>query len=257
MKTVWALLMGAILLITTQALAQPDHAANIVIKHLGQRLDPQTRRLVDGYAIIDYKKGHAKPDHAGGPKNNGGSTSSCFTPLAKGATWAVTEPYIVDTDNDVGLEHDDILAAMSFGAAQWNAETYPFAVFGAQSYDSVDHNSIGVSMNTHNEVDFRPINEPGVIAVTYVWGIFYGPPSQRILSEWDMRFNTNFAWGTDGDGNVMDLLNIAAHELGHALGLGHPENTCTEETMYAYATEGETKKRDLHDGDIAGAQELY
>jgi hypothetical protein len=39
--------------------------------------------------------------------------------------------------------------------------------------------------------------------------------------------------------------------------MGHPGNGCTEETMYAFATEGETKKRSLHTGDIAGIQVLY
>ncbi|KKK59217.1 hypothetical protein LCGC14_3036600 [marine sediment metagenome] len=65
-----------------------------------------------------------------------------------------------------------------------------------------------------------------------------------------------------GDANVsgnsvMDYQNIATHEFGHSLGLGHPENTCTEETMYAYASNGETKKRTLEAGDITGVNKLY
>jgi predicted Zn-dependent protease len=55
----------------------------------------------------------------------------------------------------------------------------------------------------------------------------------------------------------MDFLSIAAHEVGHAAGMDHPENSCTEETMYAYAAYGETKKRDLNDGDVAGIRNLY
>ena len=72
-----------------------------------------------------------------------------------------------------------------------------------------------------------------------------------------MKFNTAFSWSLIGAPGDMDFHNIAQHEVGHALGLGHPDNSCTEETMYAYATEGETKKRDLHAGDIAGAVDLY
>jgi predicted Zn-dependent protease len=55
----------------------------------------------------------------------------------------------------------------------------------------------------------------------------------------------------------MDFLNVATHELGHAMGLGHPRDTCTEETMFAYATYAEMKKRDLNAGDIAGIRKLY
>jgi hypothetical protein len=33
--------------------------------------------------------------------------------------------------------------------------------------------------------------------------------------------------------------------------------TTDSRAMYAYASEGETKKRSLHAGDIAGIQELY
>lgn len=51
---------------------------------------------------------------------------------------------------------------------------------------------------------------------------------------------------------------IATHELGHSVGLDDLyDGSCSEQTMYGYATEGETKKRTLEAGDIAGVQELY
>lgn len=254
MKKVWALCTGAMLLLATQALAQPDHAANVVVKALGTHRDPQTGRIVSGYAILDYRTGHAKPDHAGRPKNGG--SSNCFTPLAKGATWDVAEPFIVDGIGS-GLPAADVRAIMDVAAATWNAET-SVDVFGLQVDGEVDALGIGLYMNGVNEVAFGPIAEPGVIAVTYVWGIFGGPPHERYLAEWDMKFNNaDFTWSLIGAPGDMDFHNIAQHEMGHALGLGHPDNSCTEETMYAYADLGETKKRDLHTGDIAGAVDLY
>lgn len=251
-----AALFVVILACPTARAEMPEHARNIVIKHIGQAFDPQTRRVVDGYAILDYRQGHAKPDHAGGPKNDGGGTSTCFTVLAKGASWISAEEYIIDLSGS-GLP-DLALAEETFESAaiEWNV-TAGGEVFG-QQHPGVSTGTIGAAMNTINEVDFGPIDEPGVIAVTYVWGVFYGPPQGRYLAEWDMRFdNVDFVWTMDGSPAAMDFENIAQHELGHALGLGHPDSSCTEETMYAFATEGETKKRDLHDGDVAGAQALY
>ena len=56
----------------------------------------------------------------------------------------------------------------------------------------------------------------------------------------------------------MDLQNIATHEFGHGAGLDDLyEDSCSEETMYGYAENGETKKRTLGSGDIAGIVELY
>jgi hypothetical protein len=55
----------------------------------------------------------------------------------------------------------------------------------------------------------------------------------------------------------MDFDNITTHEVGHAVGMGHPDSTCTLETMYAYAGNDETKKQDLYTGDIADVNRLY
>ncbi len=98
-----------------------------------------------------------------------------------------------------------------------------------------------------------------MIGVTIVWGFFRGAPRNRELVEWDMVFDDDhFEWGFDvADPTKMDFENIATHEIGHAAGMGHPDSTCTEETMYAFADFGETKKRDLNAGDIAGISELY
>ncbi len=56
----------------------------------------------------------------------------------------------------------------------------------------------------------------------------------------------------------MDFDNIATHELGHSFGLDDLyEDTCFEETMYGYASTGETNKRTLENGDITGIYTLY
>ena len=75
-----------------------------------------------------------------------------------------------------------------------------------------------------------------------------------------MLFNTYYPWGdaVASGSSVMDLQNIATHELGHSAGMDDLYSTsCNLETMYGYSTEGETIKRTLNAGDIKGIQALY
>ncbi len=210
-------------------------------------------QVVHGIAFIHYKEGFThRPGHGGAP---GGST--CYAFLASGAKWKVTEDYILDSANVFGLSDAFVASGIETGANAWDGQV-AFDVFGSRTAGVVD-GADTVQPDTKNEVYFGSIDDAGAIAVTIVWGIFSGPPGNRKLVEWDQVYDqVDFAWG-DATINtaVMDFLNIAVHEIGHAGGMGHPSGTCTEETMYAYATEGETKKRDLNAGDIAGIKALY
>jgi hypothetical protein len=130
-------------------------------------------------------------------------------------------------------------------------------IFGNGSTDS-GYDAVTSNVDGRHGAEFGAIADAGVIAVTYTWGVFGGPPKNRQLVEWDMIFDSDsFSWSTTGAPGTTDFRNIDTHELGHAMGLGHPSNTCTEETMYAFASLGETKKRDLNAGDIAGINGLY
>lgn len=98
-------------------------------------------------------------------------------------------------------------------------------------------------------------SDPGIIAACTVW---YSPATKAIV-EFDITFETDFTWG-DATINpeVMDLQNIATHELGHALGLADIyDEGCSDVTMYGYSSVGETDKIDLADPDITGIQTLY
>jgi len=76
--------------------------------------------------------------------------------------------------------------------------------------------------------------------------------------EWNQVYDEgSFDWSLTGEPGKMDLENIAQHEMGHSLGMNHPSSDCTEETMFASASNGETKKRDLFNGDITGISKLY
>jgi hypothetical protein len=131
-------------------------------------------------------------------------------------------------------------------------------IIGGEITGTVDGADL-TSPDNKNEVLFGNVDFPGAIAVTIVWGIFRGLPAGRELVEWDQVYDdVDFDWGLNGEAGKMDFENIATHELGHSVGLADLyDAVCSEETMYGYAAEGETKKRTLEGGDITGVLELY
>ena len=200
---------------------------------------------VQGLAFVDRAR-------AGGNGKKGGG-GSCFAYLARDTRWLGAEPWSVD-DSNAPISGMASLLANDVGT--WESAAGA-DILGNGSVDrSYDANTAAV--DNRNGAEFAPIADAGVIAVTYTWGVFGGPPQGRQLVEWDMVFDSDsFPWSTSGASTAMDFENIATHELGHAMGLGHPSSTCTEETMYAFASLGETKKRDLNAGDVEGIDGLY
>ena len=256
----------------------PAHAVEVApgVFYLGKAIDKG--RIVEGYAfMLKDKKGFGKPgtecgngicergenankcpaDCIGG--NGGGEpdTSSCYGFLARGAKWKTVEPYIVDPTTS-NLKPGFVRSNLASNIAKWETEAGVNILGGEDPKGNVDRDNIG-DLNGENEVMFADIDPDGVIAVAIVWGIFGGPPFARELVEWDMVFNqVDFDWSDDGAAGKMDFENIATHELGHAVGLDDLYKLeCSEQTMYGYASNGETKKRTLESGDIAGIRALY
>lgn len=212
-------------------------------------------KIVQGYAIIHYKEGFGKPPWAGKPD---GGTDDCYEFLARGAKWKTIEPYIVNPANTRGLDAGFIMDNLAVNIEKWEIAA-GIEILGTGSATSETLVADTQSPDNRNEVYFADIAEPGAIAVTIVWGIFRGPPKQRELVEWDQIYDDfDFDWSATGESGKMDFENIATHELGHSVGLDDLyEERCSEQTMYGYADYGETKKRTLEAGDIAGVTELY
>jgi len=233
----------------------PSNAIEVApgVFSLGTAIDVDGR-IVEGFMFV-YRKENAKPPWAGGGNGKGGST--CYTFLAKGAKWKSLESWIVNPVNNQDLDSNFVFSNLAADIQKWEDKSLTNIVGDG----SATNNSLiadTASTDGVNEVYFGSIADPGVIAVTIIWGIFYGPPSGRELVEWDQVYDqVDFAWSATGEAGKMDFENIATHELGHAVGMGHPDNTCTEETMYAYSDYGETKKRDLNTGDTGGINSLY
>lgn len=224
-------------------------------------------RLVQGYMFVHYRDafGH-KPGHdKGGGKKGGGGGEKCFAFLAKDAKWKTVEPWIVNTTNTRSLAGSFVFSNLTSDIAQWE-DAADGSVDGVQGADVLGDGSTTlatlvadtVSPDGNNEVYFADIDSTGAIAVTIIWGFFGGRPSARELVEWDQVYDdVDFDWSSTGEVGKMDFGNIAQHELGHSFGMGHPDDSCTEETMYRFAAFGETKKQTLEAGDIAGVSKLY
>jgi hypothetical protein len=150
-----------------------------------------------------------------------------------------------------GLSEAFVVSAVSAGAEEW--DTYA----GGELFSSplVDYTAQYDVQNYVNAIVWGDL-DTGIIGVTKVW---FNPASKSIV-EFDMKFNTDYAWG-DGlvSSIVMDVQNIAAHEFGHSAGLADVYDTvsCVDVTMFGYSDYGETSKRDLEAPDIAGIQTLY
>lgn len=219
---------------------------------LGTALD--NGQVVEGFAIIHYKEKPAKPSWA---KGKGGV--KCYSYLANGARWKTTESYVLDETNNDGLALELINTVTATSLETWDSQV-AFEIFGHEDTAAVVDGADMVAPDNKNEIYFGNIADPGVIAVSIVWGIFSGPPQTRQLVEYDVVFDdADYTWGDAViNPSVMDYQNIATHELGHGTGMADLyESSCSEETMYGYATTGETKKRDLNTGDITGIRALY
>ena len=188
--------------------------------------------------------------------DNGNEESACYAFL--GAKWKdLPVNYVIDPDNLNGLTEEFITNSMFLGAKEWDNNTSA-DLFGSYAID-YDSSWDSDAPDGRNELLFGNYQESGVIGVTVIWGYFRGKPSNRKIVEFDILFDTDFTWG-DGalNSGVMDLQNIATHELGHGVGLADLYDTvCVAQTMYGYSDYGEITKRNLDTGDIAGIQELY
>lgn len=142
--------------------------------------------------------------------------------------------------------------AIAAGNNEWDSHTSK-VLFGSYSKDnSANFDS---SPDGRNEYSLGNYPQSGVIAVTRTWYTRYG----KAIVEYDVMFDSDFAWGdATNNPSVMDWQNIATHETGHGLGLSDLyTNACSSQTMYGYSSEGDTAKRTLESGDIAGLQKLY
>ena len=179
------------------------------------------------------------------PPNRGKSptqTASCY----KLAGWKWSNPIKYTISRDQALTN-----AITTSMGTWDFVTNRdlFTSPGVGTYPW------GGESDHINSISYGNYPKDGVIAVTLTW---YTRGTKNAV-ESDILFDTDFVWG-DATANpkVMDLQNIATHEIGHTLGLSDIyTDSCNTVTMYGYSTEGDTGKLVLELPDITGLLKIY
>ena len=169
--------------------------------------------------------------------------------VASGPTWSAAQvSYYVNTANLDLLPANSVEAAVRAGADSWHLQTgagFRFAFAGQSSQSTTTYDGV-------NLVVFHNASSGSAIATAYWWS-----SGSRIVDAdivfWDGAFR--FFAGTTGCAGGFYIEDIAAHEFGHALGLGH--SASTDATMYFSTSSCNTRNRSLDADDIAGVRALY
>jgi len=151
----------------------------------------------------------------------------------------------------------------SGGNVQWNMDLSEGLVFNEELYetsdfedamraafdaweDVADINFVESLGDAEISVGMRPLDEEiiGLAELTFI----KLPGTDQFISA-DLSLDSDEEWAPFGETDL-NFYAVAAHEIGHALGLLHVDDPT--QLMNAFLTAS-----DLGEGDIAGAQELY
>jgi hypothetical protein len=165
-----------------------------------------------------------------------------------GYRWAQpVVPYYINSAN-MDVPTSAIEPAIRAGADAWRLQSgasFAFAFAGYSTQSTITNDGINLVM-------FRNESTESAIATTYTW--FSGT---RMLEAdivfWDAGFQ--LFTGSSGCLGGFYIEDVATHEFGHALGLGH--STLVTATMYPSISTCSQQARSLDADDIAGALALY
>lgn len=157
--------------------------------------------------------------------------------------------YRYATSNNDGLSSSAVISAWNAANNVWDNQVAA-DIWGTYTTGG-SGSSVGVRDNI-NQIGFRSFGG-GTLAAQYAWS------SGGKIIETDGGYNTAVTFSTNGASGTYDLQGIAAQEFGHGFGLGHSSTSSSSAclTMYPYGSSGDTSKRTLGSGDIAGIKARY
>ena len=165
-----------------------------------------------------------------------------------GYSWAQpVVPYYINTAN-MDVAPTAIEPAIRTAASAWTVQSGTSFAFAFAGYSTqVTNTNDGINL-----VMFRNASSGSALATTYTW--FSG--TRMIDADivfWDAGFT--FFTGSSGCSGGFYIEDVATHEFGHALGLGH--STVATATMYPSISTCSQGARTLDADDIAGVLSIY
>lgn len=224
----------------------PD-AVKEAIKNRQESVEIQVSPAVSRVFFIDYVgRSHATPSGT-----DCGPDSRSFKKIGKGKglRWfSFPVAYQIDAS---GSGIDQVLAKQAVVNAfnTWDAEEHP-------------RESLFTEASPHNVfVNWAFLDGGG--GTLAVASVTYYVRSGQIISG-SVTYDSGDSWtvysglSCSSQGSAFDIEDIGAHEIGHVIGLGHVSSSMdVAQTMYPYASNGETLKRTLGTGDKRGIDFLY
>lgn len=164
---------------------------------------------------------------------------------------------------------------------KWRTFPVTFAIDAANSHVDINAAKTAVrkafaaidALNQPAGIFFQETSNYAAAKIKFTWKYIDGPFRQLGYTTFSYRTDTKaltsaivtldsgdryFISPTErcgGSGSLFDIQNIATHEIGHAINLGHVSDKL--QSMYPSSFAGETLKRTLGNGDIRGISNLY
>jgi hypothetical protein len=187
---------------------------------------------------IPFGRGNSYRYDGLSPKKQEGSAIANYQTITKWASNDITYYFINDTDQlPDNTEQDVIKQAFALWAAQ--------APLTFTQVTNQSQANIVIGWATGNHGDGEPFDGPGNVLAH---SSFPNPYDDRQVF---LHFDDDEHW-VDSTSSDVDLETVAAHEIGHTLGLDHSDDP--NALMYP-SYEG--PHRSLSADDVAGIQELY